>query len=315
VAANLPTRIFGRHVSNTTFDRYDTKRAYDIIYTDDFFQTNISLILKTAGYLKTNSSNGYSFVSGHEFTFIGRAGGRMVPLSEIISNFQSDENQIVILTESKVLLISDETGTEFVKSAINVKDFQKIDDKILVLTESLSNQKTSLISYNKSTSRQSLLPLAISCSESSLHLFIGRVCYSALCTYFSPKGFGGFMIGIGNIGPHLLEDPESADAYLSRDGGHLWELIDALHGSFSFEILMHGSIILAIRNRQAMTSLLYTLDEGSTWQTLEIFEKPFHLTNLFLESQSSTSIQITGDDPIEDKEIWVIIDLAYLVRK
>lgn len=39
---------------------------------------------------------------------------------------------------------------------------------------------------------------------------------------YSHKGAVGIIIGVGNVGLYLSDDPEDINTYLSRDGGHTW---------------------------------------------------------------------------------------------
>ena len=137
--------------------------------------------------------------------------------------------------------------------------------------------------------------------DCSLHLFCGVVCHSDQCTVYRPKSIQGLIIGLGNVGTYLLEDSNQAYVYLSRDGGYSWKKIQSLQGSFSFEIGLHSSIIIAVQNRMPTTEMYYSLNQGISWESIKIAKFPFHVSELIVESQSTKFLLTTGETKEYDK--------------
>lgn len=82
-------------------------------------------------------------------------------------------------------------------------------------------------------------------------------------TLTSPSALG-FMLATGNVGRELLPYNE-CDTFLTRDGGFTWEEVHK--STHKWEYGDHGSIIVMVDDQHATDSLLYTLDQGLTWET------------------------------------------------
>lgn len=71
------------------------------------------------------------------------------------------------------------------------------------------------------------------------------------------------------------------NTYLSRDGGLNWS--EVKKGSHIYELGDHGGLIVMAPNTQATTDVYYSFNEGSTWHSLTISEKPIDVTNIIIE--------------------------------
>ncbi|CCU97650.1 unnamed protein product [Malassezia sympodialis ATCC 42132] len=80
----------------------------------------------------------------------------------------------------------------------------------------------------------------------------------------------GFMLATGNVGRSLLPYAQ-CDTFLTRDGGFTWEEVHK--DTFKWEFGDHGSIIVLVDDKHATDSLLYTLDQGLSWNSYRFGEK------------------------------------------
>ncbi|ETN44386.1 uncharacterized protein HMPREF1541_10566 [Cyphellophora europaea CBS 101466] len=94
-----------------------------------------------------------------------------------------------------------------------------------------------------------------------LHSYTERSDKSA--TFSSPSAVG-VMLGVGNVGSELLpRDHDTTDTFITRDAGITWKSIKK--GSYLFEYGDQGSIIVIVQESTPTRALLYTLDEGDSW--------------------------------------------------
>jgi len=92
------------------------------------------------------------------------------------------------------------------------------------------------------------------------------------------------VLGTGNLGKRLTPNTDAKNLYISRDGGLSWK--SAKPGSYIYDIGDHGSIIVAASKGKPTKEILYTIDEGQTWETLKISDKDIVVTNVIIEPNS-----------------------------
>ncbi|RKP09905.1 hypothetical protein THASP1DRAFT_13625, partial [Thamnocephalis sphaerospora] len=79
---------------------------------------------------------------------------------------------------------------------------------------------------------------------------------------FSAPTAVGVMMGVGNVGNHLSTYDES-DTFLTRDAGHTWRAIQ--RGPHLYEFGDHGGILVLVDDRGPVDHVLYSLDEGASF--------------------------------------------------
>lgn len=94
---------------------------------------------------------------------------------------------------------------------------------------------------------------------------------------YSVKSAIGIIIANGNVGKYLSYEEEQINTYISRDAGVSW--IELLPGPHIYEIGDSGSIILFAKFNTYNDSLSYTLDQGITFQKIQLKEK-IKVTNI-----------------------------------
>lgn len=88
-------------------------------------------------------------------------------------------------------------------------------------------------------------------------------------TYSSPSAVG-LMLGVGNVGEELAAYDDS-DVFLTRDGGFTWEEVHK--DAHMWEYGDSGTIIVLVNDEEPTDHVLYTLDEGLSWNTYSFGEK------------------------------------------
>ncbi|KAJ1654422.1 vacuolar protein sorting/targeting protein PEP1 [Dispira simplex] len=79
---------------------------------------------------------------------------------------------------------------------------------------------------------------------------------------FSSSSAVGLMVGVGNVGHHLLPYRDG-DTFLTRDAGLTWKEIRK--GAHLHEFGDHGSILVLVDDEEPTDHLWYSFDEGDTF--------------------------------------------------
>ncbi|KAJ1922351.1 vacuolar protein sorting/targeting protein PEP1 [Mycoemilia scoparia] len=84
---------------------------------------------------------------------------------------------------------------------------------------------------------------------------------------YSGSGAPGIIIGLGNVGSSLGPLHE-ASTFVSRDGGHVWTEIQK--GPYWHVIGDHGALLVLADRIHATDHVLYSTDDGVSWNTLAL---------------------------------------------
>jgi len=115
-------------------------------------------------------------------------------------------------------------------------------------------------------------------------------CILHLAKWESSFAAPGIILGVGNTGVRLSNNPEHYGVFLSRDAGITWRQI--LEGPHEVAILAHGDMLAAV-NIKSPGSLLYSTDNGHQWTTVIVAanrDKGFAVEGIFTHS-SRTELQ------------------------
>jgi len=86
----------------------------------------------------------------------------------------------------------------------------------------------------------------------------------------------GHILATGNVGSYLNQ--REANTYLSIDGGRHWR--EVAIGSHIYEISDHGNIILMALDQKATNEVLFSLDDGATFQNYIFSETSYEIFNI-----------------------------------
>jgi len=104
--------------------------------------------------------------------------------------------------------------------------------------------------------------------------------------FYSVESASGIVIANGNVGKYLTESEEEVNTYISRDGGFNW--FEVRKGSHIYEIGNHGSLIIMAPDQRATKVILYSWDEGLTWNEVNISRESMIVRNIIIEPTSTS---------------------------
>eukprot|EP00118_Oscarella_pearsei_P028729 m.2788 g.2788 ORF g.2788 m.2788 type:complete len:1622 (+) comp8904_c0_seq1:25-4890(+) len=125
--------------------------------------------------------------------------------------------------------------------------------------------------------------------------------YSRAELILSSKQAPGLIVATGMLG-HTLTF--SYDIYLSNDGGVTWQ--QSLAGEYYYNMGDHGGVIVAIDKQHATNHLMFTVDEGLTWQRKNFSSYNVQVYGIVVEpGERSTVFSVYGD--YIGKREWVVV--------
>lgn len=86
---------------------------------------------------------------------------------------------------------------------------------------------------------------------------------------YSSAGAVGLMFGVGNVGDSL-GDVASADTFMTTDAGLSWRHVQK--GPWMWQFGDQGSIVVLVPRHGTARAVLFTTDEGATWQRYQFSE-------------------------------------------
>lgn len=94
---------------------------------------------------------------------------------------------------------------------------------------------------------------------------------------FSSSAATGLLIGVGNVG-ETLGDYKDASTFMSNDGGITWREI--AKGAHMWEYGDRGTVLVLIKTTESTNSLLYSLDDGFTWNLFKFTDNAVTVVDL-----------------------------------
>ncbi|KRW98331.1 Cyclic nucleotide-binding protein [Pseudocohnilembus persalinus] len=151
------------------------------------------------------------------------------------------------------------------------------------------NNKKTLITFDNGATWQPLSPPITDqefCSlqeNCSLHLNS----YSSSHKFgpiYSVEKAGGLIIGTGNIGAQLSTYQDQVNTYVSIDGGWVWKQVE--QGSHIYEIGDQGSVVVMASDQQATNFIIYSIDDGQTWQKYQFQDQKIEVINIVTDPEN-----------------------------
>jgi len=142
----------------------------------------------------------------------------------------------------------------------------------------------------------------------ALHLFF-RGNAAGYAPVYSTEKATGLILATGFVGPFAASEEQAEThgvaTFLSRDGGWTWREIRK--GVHTYEYGDHGAIIVLSKMNVPTPELLYTWDEGSTWETVAL-SSPTKIENIIIQPNStSTRFLVIGNPASDDSEAELIV--------
>ncbi|WVW85580.1 hypothetical protein I302_107618 [Kwoniella bestiolae CBS 10118] len=130
-------------------------------------------------------------------------------------------------------------------------------------------------------------------------------------TYSSPSAVG-LMLAVGNVGEELAAYTDS-DVFLTRDGGFTWEEVHK--DAHIWEFGDSGSILVLVNDEEATDHILYTTDEGLTWNEYTFGQTLRVKTIQTVPDDTSRRFLLVGNAPGQsDKSILVHLDFSAITN-
>ena len=179
---------------------------------------------------------------------------------------------------------------------LNGDHIRSADEQDKLINAESHALKSSLISFDKGADWAFLAPPIKNYLGSPYECENPAFCQLNLIVstiYSTPAA--GLVLGCGNVGRYLREDEESVHTYLSRDAGKSW--FEIIKGRHIYEIGNHGGIIVMANSHAPVNSIMYSLDQGLSFESYAISLRNVHLDSLSLEpSRSGFEFLIIGHD-------------------
>ncbi|ODN82335.1 signal sequence binding protein [Cryptococcus wingfieldii CBS 7118] len=130
-------------------------------------------------------------------------------------------------------------------------------------------------------------------------------------TYSSPSAVG-LMLAVGNVGEELATYTDS-DIFLTRDGGYSWEEVHK--DAHMWEFGDSGSIVVLVNDEEATDHVLYTLDEGLTWQEYA-FGSPLRVKTIqTVPDDTSRRFFLIGSSPSNPSSSYLVhLDFSVITQ-
>lgn len=126
-------------------------------------------------------------------------------------------------------------------------------------------------------------------------------------TYSSPSAVG-LMLAVGNVGEDLAAY-EDSDIFLTRDGGFTWEEVHK--DAHMWEYGDSGTILVLANDEGPTDHVLYTLDEGLTWNSYSFGERMRIRAIHTVPDDTSRKFVLVGSKPGRaDQSVLVHLDFS-----
>ncbi|XP_033758599.1 sortilin-related receptor-like isoform X2 [Pecten maximus] len=113
----------------------------------------------------------------------------------------------------------------------------------------------------------------------------------------------GIVLATGTLGMNLKRD---ADVYLSSDAGYTWHMV--LEGHNFYSIGDHGGLLVAVQQFGITNELLYSWNEGQTWNNVSFHSEKIRVYGLLTEPGEKTAVFSLFGSHV-DRHRWLIIQV------
>ena len=125
--------------------------------------------------------------------------------------------------------------------------------------------------------------------------------------FYSVDSAAGIIIANGNVGHYLSKN---VSTFVSRDGGLNW--IEVRKGSHIYEIGDDGGIIIMASNEKPTNKILYSFDEGYSWEEFTLPTTNFMIRNIIIEpSSKSHNFIVYGEITTKGEKKGLVIGVSF----
>ncbi|KAI7972263.1 hypothetical protein EIK77_003687 [Talaromyces pinophilus] len=120
----------------------------------------------------------------------------------------------------------------------------------------------------------------------------------------------GLSFGVGNVG-ETLGSKADASTFFSRDGSISWK--EVKKGNYLWEYGDQGSVLVIVDAGQPTREILFSTDEGDTWEAYQFSDKEVSVLDLStVPSDTSKNFLIWGTEAGSEKLVTVNLDFSGL---
>ncbi|GAB5370045.1 hypothetical protein AAMO2058_001458500 [Amorphochlora amoebiformis] len=148
--------------------------------------------------------------------------------------------------------------------------------------------------------------------DSGCHLHLHGIT-DAFGPFYSLQSATGIIMATGSLGNHLHDRLGEINTYLSRDAGLTWK--EVAKGSHIYEYGDHGGLIVMAFDEGPTDHILYTWDEGRTWNPLKIAEFKFEIENVIIEPSATSLHFVVYGYKSDNDGVLISVDFSSLHQK
>lgn len=315
------SKVLGKHFSFQPIE-FPTKALSEHSYT--FLDTTEASVFLNVNHFKAHGYFGDIYISDNE--------GDNFSLS-LKHNLKNTEGQSDFSKVSGMhaIYIANAYDDEYVKR--NILEIEKdeynhdhsiaqdsdaqAEKKKRDIKEELSKYIRTFISFNKGGTWHRLKApdrdfegKQFNCTACYLNLFGNGNKFNP---FYSVESAPGLIIGSGNVGEYLKHESENVGVFISRDGGRSWQ--EVRRGSFIYEIGDHGALMVMAEDTKNTNVILYSWDEGISWQEHRFSDVKMKIDNIIIEPDSLSQKFVlygTTNNKGETKGVIVSVDFTNL---
>lgn len=145
--------------------------------------------------------------------------------------------------------------------------------------------------------------------DSGCHLHLHGIT-DAFGPFYSLASATGIIMATGSLGNHLHDRLGEINTYLSRDAGLTWK--EVAKGSHIYEYGDHGGLIVMAFDEGPTDHVLYTWDEGKSWNSLKISDFKFEIENVIIEPSATSLHFVVYGYKSDNDGVLISLDFASL---
>ncbi|AGO13169.1 AaceriAFR018Cp [[Ashbya] aceris (nom. inval.)] len=131
-------------------------------------------------------------------------------------------------------------------------------------------------------------------------------------TYSSGSAMG-YMVGVGNVGEHLLPY-EQCSTFLTTDGGVTWTEVKKTPHQWEFGD--RGSIIVLVPDRVKTNYITYSVDAGKSWQDFKFTDEELIIDDIVtVPYDTSMRFLLISKEHLRGKSKTFAISFAHLFKR
>ena len=170
---------------------------------------------------------------------------------------------------------------------------QRVNSELSESKTDIENNIRTYITHNKGGVWESIKAPAVNAEGKKLNCYIDEGCSLHLQIYSSDGQYAppysqdsavGLILAVGNLGSKLEKYSSKMSTYMSRDGGLNWQEVHK--GPYIYELGDHGGLIVMAKHLTPTQEVLYSFNEGKTWNEIQISDQAMEIQNIIIEPNS-----------------------------